>query len=96
MVSFRQNYRANNPSQPDRYLEHHQDEDEGSFSIIVFYAFGLDGEKADKDDEEDDVEEREDVVGGVEAAGRHQRDPLRRDDALHQHAEPEQQQLHRN
>ena len=68
VVHLGQDHRADDPGQPHRDLEQHQDEDVGSLSVVILDVFGLDGKGGDEEDEEDDVEEREDVVDSAEAA----------------------------
>lgn len=72
VVRLGENYWANNPSQPDWDLKHHQDEDERSFPVVVFDMFWLDREATDKDDKEDDVEQGEHMISCSEATGRNE------------------------
>ena len=93
MVFLRKNYWANNPGKPDRNLDDHQHEYGVSFSVIVFDMFWLDGETADKDDKEDDVEEGEDMVSGSILTEWHDSQPLYPDDNLDNQSETEKKSL---
>ena len=66
MKLLRQNDCAYDPGEPDRDLDKHKDEDEGALPIVVFDVLGLDGQRGDEHHQEEDVEQGEDVVNGVE------------------------------
>ena len=63
-----QNDRADDPAQPHRDLDQHQDEDEGPLPVVVLDVLGLDGEGRHEHHQEEDVEEWEDVVRRAEVA----------------------------
>ena len=66
MVFLRQNDCTDYPTQPNRNLDQHQDEDEGSLAVIIFDLLRLDRQSSDEDDQEEDIEEGENVIGGAE------------------------------
>ena len=66
MVFLRQNDCTDYPTQPNRNLDQHQDEDEGSLAVIIFDLLRLDRQSGDEDDQEEDIEEGENVIGGAE------------------------------
>ena len=66
MVFLGQNDCTDYPTQPNRNLDQHQDEDEGSLAVIIFDLLRLDRQSGDEDDQEEDIEEGENVVGGAE------------------------------
>ena len=68
MVDLGQNDGADDPGQPDWNLEQHQDENVRSLSVIILDVFRLDCHGADKEHEEEDVEERKNVIDCPEAA----------------------------
>ena len=66
MVFLRQNDCTDYPTQPNRNLDQHQDEDEGSLAVIIFDLLRLDRQSGDEGDQEEDIEEAENVIGGAE------------------------------
>ena len=66
MVFLGQNDCTDYPTQPNRNLDQHQDEDEGSLAVIIFDLLRLDRQSGDEDDQEEDIEEGENVIGGAE------------------------------
>ena len=66
MVFLRQNDCTDYPTQPNRNLDQHQDEDEGSLAVIIFDLLRLDRQSSDEDDQEEDIEEGENMIGGAE------------------------------
>ena len=66
MVFLRQNDCTDYPTQPNRNLDQHQDEDEGSLAVIIFDLLRLDRQSGDEDDQEEDIEQGENVIGGAE------------------------------
>ena len=66
MVFLRQNDCTDYPTQPNRNLDQHQDEDEGSLAVIIFDLLRLDRQSGDEDDQEEDIEEGENMIGGAE------------------------------
>ena len=51
------------------------------------------GEEGDKEDQEEDIEKRENVILAVELTGRHQNQPLETDHKLDQDTEEEEENL---
>ena len=66
MVFLGQNDCTDYPTQPNRNLDQHQDEDEGSLAVIIFDLLRLDRQSGDEDDQEEDIEQGENVIGGAE------------------------------
>ena len=66
MKLLRQNDCAYDPGEPHRDFDKHQDEDEGALPVVVFDVLRLDGQGRDEHNQEEDVEQGEDVVGGAE------------------------------
>ena len=56
---------AGDPGDPQGHLEQHQEEYGVGFTVVVLDVFELDGENADGDDQEDDVDEGEEVVASM-------------------------------
>ena len=59
---------ADDPAKPHRYLDQHQDEDEGALPVVVLDVLGLDGQGRHEHHQEEDVEEGEDVVRRAKVA----------------------------
>ena len=54
---------------------------------------GHNGEEGDKEDQEEDIEKRENVILAVELTGRHQNQPLETDDNLDQDTKEKEEKL---
>ena len=68
MVFLGQNDCTDYPTQPNRNLDQHQDEDEGALPVVILDVLGLDGQGRHEHHQEEDVEEGEDVVRRAKVA----------------------------
>ena len=82
MVGGWQHDCSKNPSYPDWDFEYHEQSYKSSFSVIILDISWFDSQACDKDDEEDNIEKREEMIHGVEGTGINSWDPLENNDKL--------------
>ena len=93
MIHFRLKAGSQHPDYPAGDGDDHEQADVGGLIGTVLEVEGHNQEEGDKEDKEEDIKERENMILAVELTGRHQNQPLETDDKLDQDTEEEEENL---